>query len=237
MADGAIEYLTLIGCSNPSTHRVEQDGDEREKTDGHSSVHLRGGGSAFGEPGGQPGPLSTIPTTVPGPKARYGPQRLFRGGPYTDRWRRSRRPALQENTPCSISDAPPTPPHYPLSLPSLPNTRPSSTSENQMSDSSDAARKDIASGYSHEVKEKPDTDNGHNRDGVEGDGDRTATAGLGFQDSSKRAADIAGLDEKVKGTPRSEKIRRIGQSIRPSCCRRRLTIIERPDQRNRLYRP
>ena len=83
-------------------------------------------------------------------------------------------------------------------------------------ESSDATLQDTGPNPSSEGKEMADIDGGHNPDGDgdKQDGERTATGASGVRDSSKRAADTAGLNEGGDGIPRSEKVRRTGQSAR-----------------------
>ena len=120
--------------------------------------------------------------------------------------------------------------HYSFSLSSLSNTYFSSTSENQTFNLNNAAYKDIISTYSHEVKEKSDTDNRYNRDKFKQDENQIATDSLAFQDFFKYMTYIADLDEKIKITLRLEKIQQTDQSIHSSCYIQCLIIIKRFNQ-------
>ena len=159
-----------------------------------------------------------------------------------------RTPTLREKTnhPTS-SPPPPSPPPPPLLSPPLPpllNTPSplplllsplspptivlSSTFDTQ-AELDDGALKDIEPGPSGRGKEKADIYDEHKGDGREGDRTaKDATGVTGIQDSFKRTADSAGLNEGGEVISRLEKVRRTGQSPDPSRCGLRLMTFERP---------
>ena len=138
-----------------------------------------------------------------------------------DYWRGSRRSALHENTQNSISASPSPSPLPPPLVDTV-----SSVSHTQ-TESSDGAFQKTGPGRSGEGKGKAGTSDGHTGDGHTGDGhtgdghcgdgdkqdrDQTATGATRIRVSSKRATDMAGLNDEGEGIPRSEKVQRTGES-------------------------
>ncbi|KAL2046937.1 hypothetical protein N7G274_000955 [Stereocaulon virgatum] len=100
-----------------------------------------------------------------------------------------------------ISPPPPLPPPPPPPLAQPIDTDLPSISEKQAKPGG-GAFEEIGSSTSSSEKEKADVD-----------GDRTARGVGGVRASSKRPADIADLDVGVQDIPRSEKARRLGESV------------------------